>query len=152
MSKNGETSGKGGTVPKRTFNKKMFHDGPLPRSNTAVKRVDGKLARVLISSTASWTLLDNRNFGDFCGEILLGRYNLPGCSYMLNNVLTPMFHETKEHIKKKLKKCKNIGLTTDAWTSIAQNSFIRVIAHIIDEDCKLVSYLLDTQEIIKTYK
>ena len=52
MSKNGETSVKGGTVPKRTLCKKMFHNGPLPRSNKNVKRVDGKLARVLISSTA----------------------------------------------------------------------------------------------------
>ena len=52
MSKNGETSVKGGTVPKRTLCKKMFHNGPLPRSNKNVKRVAGKLARVLISSTA----------------------------------------------------------------------------------------------------
>ena len=73
MSKNGETSGKGGTVPKRTLCKKMFHNGPLPRSNKNVKRVDGKLARVLISSTASWTVLDNPEFGVFCEEILSGR-------------------------------------------------------------------------------
>ena len=66
MSKNGATSGKGGTVPKRTLNKKLLNDGPLPRSNRSVKRVDGKLARVLISSNASWSLLDNPEVLLFC--------------------------------------------------------------------------------------
>ena len=147
MSQNGETSGKGGTLPRRTLYKKLFQDGPLPRNHKAVKRVDAKLARVLISSIASWSLLDNAHFGAFCDEILSGRYNLPTRTYMLNNVINPMFQETKEHIRKELKKCKNIGLTTDAWTSIVQQSFITVTAHIIDDDFKLVSYVLDTQEI-----
>ena len=149
MSKNGETSGKGGTVPKRTLYKKLYPDGPLPRNHKSVKRVDAKLARVLISSNASWSLLDNANFGAFCDEILSGRYNLPTRTYILNNVINPMFQETKEHIKKELKKYKNIGLTTDAWTSMVQQSYITVTAHIIDEDCKLVSYVLDTAEIKK---
>ena len=91
----------------------------------------------------------NPKFGVFCEEILTGRYNVPTRGYMLDNVLNPMFHETKEQIKMKLKNRKNIGLTTDAWTSIAQKSFITITAHIIDEDFKLVSYVLDTQEIKK---
>ena len=153
MSKDGETSGKDGTIPKRTLFKKVYEAGPLPRNHRSVKRVDAKLARVLISSNASWSLLDNANFGAFCDEILSGRYNLPTRTYILNNVINPMFQETKEHIKKELKKYKNIGLTTDAWTSMVQQSYITVTAHIIDEDFKLVSYVLDTQEIKKkTYK
>ena len=54
----------------------------------------------------------------------------------------------------KLQKCKCIGLTTDAWTSISQKSFITITAHIIDEDdddFNLVAYVLDTQEIIKRH-
>ena len=58
-----------------------------------------------------------------------------------------MFKETKDHIKKELKKHTNIGLTTDAWTSMVQQSYITVTAHIIDENSKQVSYVLDTSEI-----
>ena len=72
MSKNGETSGKDGTIPKRTLFKKVYEAGPLPRNHRSVKRVDAKLAKVLISSNASWSLLDNANFGAFCDEILNG--------------------------------------------------------------------------------
>ena len=104
MSKNGETSGKGGKLPKKTLYKKVYLQGPLPRNHISVKRVDAKLAKLLISSNASWSLLDNANFGALCDEILSGRYNLPTRTYLLNNVINPMFQETKEHIKKELKK------------------------------------------------
>ena len=42
-------------------------------------------------------------------------------------------------------------MTTDAWTSTTQQSYITVTAHIIDEDCNLKSYLLDTTEITKRH-
>ena len=88
-SQKGETSGCG---------------GPLPRSTQAVKRLDGLLARVLISSMSSWSLLQNAAFGDFCAEFLAGRYTVPSCEYVLNNVLTPMLYETKCNIQDTLKK------------------------------------------------
>ena len=62
-----------------------------------------------------------------------------------------MFEETKAHIKKELKKQVHIGLTTDAWTSTTQQSYITVTAHIIDEKCNLKSYVLDTSEITKRH-
>ena len=68
---------------------------PLPRGSESVKRVDRKLAKTLISSHASWTLLDNPEFAVYSKEILNSRYNLPTHSYMLDNVINPMFHETK---------------------------------------------------------
>ena len=135
MSKNGETSGKGGKMPKRTLLRKFVEEKknvPLPRGSESVKRVDRKLAKALISSNASWALLDNPEFGDYSKEVLNGRYSLPTCGYMLDNVINPMFQETKEDIKYKLKTY--IGLTTDAWTSMAQSSFITITAHILDEE------------------
>ena len=92
----------------------MHEAGPLPRNHVSVKRVDKKLAKVIISSIASWSLLDNADFGAFCEEILGGRYNLPTRTYILNNFINPMFQKVKDHIKRKLKKHINIGLSTDA--------------------------------------
>ena len=115
MSHNGETSGKSGV--KRTLRRKIYDEGALPRSHPSVKEVDRKLAKVFISSCASWSLLENDAFGDFCQEMLDGRYNIPSRNYIQENVMTPMYQETKEHIKKELKKHINIGLTTNAWTS-----------------------------------
>merc|ERR1712082_188985 len=82
-----------------------------------------------------------------CDELLGGRYKLPGRTYMLTNVIHPMFEETKKLIKENMKKCKYIGLTTDAWTSIVQQSYITVTVHMLIDDFQLQSYVLDTSEI-----
>ena len=150
LSRNGETSGNRGQ-PKRTLYRKEHETGPLPRNHRLVKQIDRKVARLFVSSTASWSLLENKVFGDLCGEMLGGRYNIPSRDYIQNNVMIPMFEETRVEIKKELKKHINIGLTTDAWTSMVQQSYITVTAHIINEQCQLVSYVLDTSEIIKRH-
>ena len=146
MSKDGDTTGKNGSLPKRALSKKE-NGRSLPRNNRNVKRVDGKLARVLTSNMSSWSLLDSADFGDFCEEILGGRYKVTGRTYMQTNVINPMFLETKEIIKGNMKKCKYIGLTTDAWTSIVQQSYITVTAHMLTDEFELQSYVLDTSEI-----
>ena len=45
----------------------------------------------------------------------------------------------------------NIALTTDAWTSMTQQSYITVTAHVINEQCELMSYVLSTAEITKRH-
>ena len=62
-----------------------------------------------------------------------------------------MFEETRVEIKKELKKHINIGLTTDVWTSMTQQSYITVTAHVINEQCELKSYVLSTSEITKRH-
>ena len=147
MSKDGDTSGQDGSRPKRALIKKQTARTSLPRNSKEVKRVDGKLARVLTSNLSSWYLLDSADFGDFCDEILRGRYKVPGRTYMLTNVIHPMFLETKKIIKANMKQCKYIGLTTDAWTSLVQQSYITVTAHMLTDEFNLQSYVLDTSEI-----
>ena len=100
-----------------------------------------------MSSHASLNLLDNLDFSLYSKNILNGRYNIPGCSYMMNKVLTPMFEETKEDVKKILRNVRHLALCTDAWTSATNASYITITAHVLDENLKLQSYLLDTIEI-----
>ena len=123
----------------------------MARGHPSVKETDRKLAKVILSSCVSWSLIDNEAFGELCSELLGGRYNLPSRYYIQENVMTPMYEETKVYIKNALKKQVNIGLTTDAWTSTTQQSYITVTAHIIDEDCNLKPYVLDTTEITKRH-
>ena len=109
--------------------------------------MDRKVAKVILTSCVSWSIIDNEAFGELCGELLTGRYNLPSRYYIQENVMTPMYEETKVLIKNELKKQVNIGLTTDAWTSLTQQSYITVTAHIINEAMEFKSYVLDTTEI-----
>ena len=135
MSNNGETSGKTGV--RRTLRRKIYKEGALARVHPSVKEMDRKIAKVFFTSCVSWSLIENEAFGELCRQLLGGRYNLPSRYFIQENVMTPMYEETKAHIKSELKKQINIGLTTDAWTSTAQQSYITVTSHIID---KIVTY------------
>ena len=61
------------------------------------------MARLFVSSSASWSLLENKVFGELCSEMLDGRYNIPSRDYIQNSVMIPMYQETKVEIKKELK-------------------------------------------------
>ena len=102
MSNNGETSGKTGV--RRTLRRKIYDEGALARVHPSVKELDRKIAKVFITSCASWSLLENDAFGELCRQLLDGRYNLPSRYYIQENVMTPMYEETKAHIKSELKK------------------------------------------------
>ena len=149
LPQNGATSGTKGV--RRTLYKQIYEHGALPRTHPDVQETDRKVAKVILTSLASWSLLDNEPFGSLCAELVGGRYNLPSRYYIQENVMTPMYKETKQHIIHELQKHQNIGLTTDAWTSTTQQSYITVTAHIIDENCKLKAYVLDTTEITKRH-
>ena len=101
LSNNGATSGK--NAVRRTLAKKINEQGALARYHPSVKEIDQKIAKVFLTSCVSWTLLDNEAFGELCSELLNGRYNLPSRYYIQENVMTPMYEETKVHIKNQLK-------------------------------------------------
>ena len=88
---------------RRTLRRKIYNEGALARVHPSVKELDRKIAKVFITSCASWSLLENDAFGELCSQLLGGRYNLPSRYYIQENVMTPMYEETKAHIKSELK-------------------------------------------------
>ena len=110
-----------------------------------LKSPDRQLAKFIVNASISMNILDDNDFSLFCLTLRL-QYTLPSRGYMLNNVITPMFQETYKYIKK-TNKCKNIGLTADAWTYLNQKSYKTVTAHTIDAQGDLHHYVLDTNEI-----
>ena len=145
----GTTSGikDGKNVPKRCLLKFFLEEAPcLPRGHKSVKECDRLLAKFLINSSTSMHVLEDPDFANFVQK-LKEQYTLPSRSYVNDNVIVPMFHETNEAIKNILSKCSNIGLTADAWSSINHTSYITITAHTIDEDCTLHHFVLDTGEI-----
>ena len=84
------------TPRRRTSKKVKSNNEPLPRTHVDVQKLDSMLGNVIISSHDSWRLLKNRPFVEFAGQLLEGRYTLPTQSYMVENVINPLFTNTKE--------------------------------------------------------
>ena len=45
--------------------------------------MDRKVVKVILTSCVSWSIIDNEAFGELCGELLTGTYNLP-CRYLFS--------------------------------------------------------------------
>ena len=151
LPQNGSSSGNR-RQPRRTLNRREIDGQALPRSHKICQEMDRKIAKFFISSSCSWIALEDKNFANIFTDFHEGRYNIPCRAYLDANVIQPMYEETKLVIKEELSKHNNIAITTDAWTSMTQQSYITVTAHVIDEDkSELKVYVLSTAEITERH-
>merc|ERR1712121_77790 len=151
LPQNGSTSGNR-QQPRRTLNRTEKAGQALPRSHKICQKLDRKIAKFFISSSCSWNALDDKNFADIFTDFHEGRYNIPSRAYLDVNVIQPMYEETKVVIKEELSKHNDIAITTDAWTSMTQQSYITVTAHVINEDeSELKVFVLSTDEITERH-
>lgn len=73
-------------------------------------------------------------------------YMLPSRKSLTYNLLPGAYTELVNEIKSEIQKASAICLTTDAWTSQTNQSYMAVTAHFIDEETKLQSKLLCCEE------
>lgn len=62
-----------------------------------------------------------------------------------------MKSNVEDKIKNELQNVKSVVCTTDGWSSIAQNSYISLTAHIIDNQWSPKSFTLATQEMTERH-
>jgi len=53
----------------------------------------------------------------------------------------------EEKIRNNLKDVQSVVGTSDCWSSLAQNSYITITAHVLDNDWSPLSFTLTTQEM-----
>ena len=135
-----------GTI-KAHFMKMHKYHRPDKRSDTC----DRALAFAIIRDLLPLSECEGEGLKYFA-ETLDPRYSMPGSKYLKNNVMLPMYHETKMIIKAKLQKCDCIALTTDTWSSLAKQNYISLTAHLITDEFELQSYLLETKHLPKSHK
>jgi hypothetical protein len=70
------------------------------------------------------------------------RYELPTRQSITNNLIPKKFLEVRDAIKEKLKNVLYLSITCDCWTSVANNAYIGVTAHYINNEFKLISFTL----------
>lgn len=48
-------------------------------------------------------------------------------------------------------KARRVAITSDAWTSVATESYVTITAHYISEDWKIVSHVLQTRAVYESH-
>ena len=67
-------------------------------------------------------------------NVLEPRYTLPSDKYFSDTLLPEMYTKVKEKITALLSPLKHVSVTTDLWSSIAQDSYLSITLHFIGAD------------------
>jgi len=70
-------------------------------------------------------------------------YSLPSRKTLSVSLLPVLYNKISDEIKSDIEvNAQYVSVTTDAWTSLKNESYMAVTVHFIDKSCQLKSYLL----------
>lgn len=118
----------------------------VPRKiNHGQKRKLDKLLLGLFSKDLQpFRVVEDVGFKAFVQE-LNPSYKMPDRKTISKSLVPAAYEECKANVISELKNVRHVTLTSDCWSSCAQDSFLALTAHFVTEDFRLESALLDCQ-------
>lgn len=98
-------------------------------------------------------MVEDIGFVGLISETTDGRYIIPSRKKFTYNILPTLYTNASKIVCQEIKSYRELhgcncifGVTTDAWTSTSNTSFITYTLHLI-KDYKIVSFVIDTKEL-----
>ena len=88
--------------------------------------------------------VESSHFRKMVDKMTAGTYEPPNRKYFTKTLLPKMFSETSASLSRELQCIYGVGITTDAWTSCATESYIAYTAHYITNDWRMKCKVLTT--------
>ena len=128
-----------------TFKMMAKKKAKLETSSGRYKKITEKIAGVLIHDFQPFSFVEDRGFKKLMEE-LEPRYEIPSRTSFSRSVIPRIYKEVKEQVKSKvvdLQQRKNkVALTTDMWSSEANESYLGLSCHYLTHEFELVSVCL----------
>lgn len=112
-------------------------------------QLDRSLAEFVATSMQPFSLVEEACFQKFCG-LLDPLYELPSRTTLKNVQMESRYVDMKAALQSILHTVENLAITTDLWTSVANESFVTVTCHFIDKEFLLRSAVLSTDQLNET--
>lgn len=106
------------------------------------KRVNKRLMALFTTSFQPFSLVNDVAFRNLLHE-LNPAYEIPSRKTVTNVMLPAAYVNAKQIVEQKLQDIRTVCLTTDCWTSAANESYMAVTGHFITKEYKLQSVLLE---------
>ncbi|KAL6463247.1 hypothetical protein MHYP_G00276380 [Metynnis hypsauchen] len=104
------------------------------------------ILQMIIKDMRPLAIVEGQGFCEMINTFHSG-YTLPSRHYF-TDLMEKKYEATLDSVKDKLKNvASKITLTTDAWTSIANEAYLGVTCHFINKDWELTSYNLTTMPL-----
>ena len=92
----------------------------IKQNSTRGRDLNIKLMLAMISSSVSFNILDNPEWGIFVESLSCNQYHLPSRQYMNGQIVPVIYAACQKAVSEKIKNIRHIALTTDAWKSLAK--------------------------------
>lgn len=90
---------------------------------------------MIVEEYQPFRIVEAVEFKKFVAMLCSG-YTLPSRKTISLSLIPKYYNEVREELQRELQSIKAISLTTDGWTSMNNESFVAVTAHILEKDSK----------------
>ncbi|KAJ7993393.1 hypothetical protein DPEC_G00271950 [Dallia pectoralis] len=105
-----------------------------------------RMSNLIVTSLQPLSILEDTGFKAFVNSM---KFNInPNETYSIQQELFRMYTETKQKVKQFLAEADDIVLTSEMWELRPEESYITVTSHVIDQQWKLRSYVLETTNVM----
>uniref|UniRef100_A0A3Q2TAZ2 BED-type domain-containing protein n=1 Tax=Fundulus heteroclitus TaxID=8078 RepID=A0A3Q2TAZ2_FUNHE len=122
----------------------------LPQNSERAKRITRCVACFIAKDLRPYSVVENAGFRHML-KTLEPRYKLPTRATFTDSALPALYKETKAKVMESMCKDSRVAITSDAWTSVATESYVTITAHYISEDWQIVSHVLQTRAIYESH-
>ncbi|XP_026471364.1 zinc finger BED domain-containing protein 1-like [Ctenocephalides felis] len=112
-----------------------------PLSMRQIAEIDAQLIKMIAKEYHSMQIIEGTEFRMLL-KLLNPRYNVPNRKTLAKTLLPQMYEKELNIVREKIAKTTSICLTTDAWTSITNDSYMAITAHYMGENGNLCVNLL----------
>ncbi|XP_017491558.1 PREDICTED: zinc finger BED domain-containing protein 1-like [Rhagoletis zephyria] len=126
------------------FNASETYDSHSARK----KALDSALMKMIAIDYQPFRIVEDEAFSAFV-KLLDPRYVMPSRTTLQNVMCHELYDQSKANLKNILMKVNTCAISTDAWTSRANESYLTVTCHFI-ENCSLRSAVLSTYNLLES--
>lgn len=105
------------------------------------KSIDEQLLRMIVKGYHPFSFVQSEAFRKLIKQ-LNPNYELPPKKTLSNNLLSTFYNKTIEMVKTNVQAASHVCITTDSWTSIANENYSIVTVHFIDVLIEIISHFL----------
>ncbi|CAI6376400.1 unnamed protein product [Macrosiphum euphorbiae] len=112
-----------------------------PISISKSKAIDQQITRFIVKHFHPFSLVEQVEFRKLI-KMLVPNYTVPTRKTVANSLLMQLYESVYQKVKLDVQNVSAVSITTDAWTSTNNQSFMSVTVHFINSDTQLCSRLL----------
>lgn len=119
---------------------------PYDKSSERKKKLDNEVALFIARDMQPFSVVEDAGFKSLL-KSFDPRYELPSRKRLTDVLIPDLYKKAKANLKKLLSTTDVISITTDGWTSVANESYLGVTCHFLDKKLALRSITLDVLSV-----